>query len=125
MNIDTYKTLTDDLCFKYVFSNKEILKDFINSFLEYINISFKFSFTSIIPEYYIMPNNKKLKAYFGDIVSLLDNENIISIELYKNNFDKEMYNKSFVYAHRLFDNNIKKTGYKKANKVYKKETSEE
>ena len=36
MNTKINVTLTDDICFKYIFSKEEILKDFLNSFFEYI-----------------------------------------------------------------------------------------
>ncbi len=66
--MDTTKvfvTLTNDLCFKYVFSNKEILEYFINSFLEYINQDTSFLFTDIGIQEYIMPNKKTFIGYLG------------------------------------------------------------
>ena len=112
-----FKPVTGDLCFKYIFSKKHILEDFINSFLEYINIKEKFKFMDITPERIIMPNNKSYKIYYGDIIAILNNQNIISLEMYKDLFTKAKYNKSFAYMNRLFGQNIAKNGYKKAAKV--------
>ncbi len=110
--------LTNDLCFKYVFSKKHILEDFINSFFEYINSLEKFQFTEITPESYIMPDNKELSLYFGDIVSTSKQDTLISLEMYKDPFSIESYIKSKAYMCRLFDQNIKKNDYKNAKKVF-------
>ncbi len=110
--------LTNDLCFKYVFSKKHILEDFINSFFEYINSLDEFQFTEITPENYIMPDNKELSLYFGDIVSTSKQDTLISLEMYKDPFDIEGYIKSKAYMCRLFDQNIKKNDYKKAKRVF-------
>ncbi len=36
MNTKINVTLSDDICFKYIFSKEEILKDFLNSFFQFI-----------------------------------------------------------------------------------------
>lgn len=100
------KPLVNDLCFKFVFSHKDILKDFIDSFLEYLKLDIRFDFTDIGVQKYIMPNNKTYLGYFGDIIVTLDNGTIISIELYKDNFREKDYNKSYAYMCRLFDKNV-------------------
>ncbi len=110
--------LTNDLCFKYVFSKKHILEDFINSFFEYINSLDEFQFTEITPESYIMPDNKELSLYFGDIVSTSKQDTLMSLEMYKDPFSIESYIKSKAYMCRLFDQNIKKNDYKNAKKVF-------
>lgn len=105
-----FDTLTNDLCFKYVFSKKDILKDFINSFFKYLNLDEEFYFTEIIPQKYIMPNKKKHLGYYGDLNAILSNNTVISLEMYSNkNFSKMHYNKSYAYMCRLFDNNIENT----------------
>lgn len=116
---ENFKPLTNDLCFKYVFSKKIILEDFINSFLDFIESKDKFEFSNIVPEKFIMPNNKEDSLYFGDIVAntILD-KSIISLEMYKNTFTKENYNKSYAYMCRLYDKNIKNNNYKEAKKVF-------
>ncbi len=114
----SFKSLEDDLCFKYVFSHVIVLKDLLDSFLQFLKCMERFYFTKIIPESYIMPNNKVLKAYYGDIVATLDNQSIISLEMYKGLFDKNAYNKSFSYMNRLFDENVaKEKNYKDAKMV--------
>ena len=103
-----YALLNDDLCFKYVFSHKNILEYFINVFFDYLNVDYKFATTSITAQNFIMPNNKKIKSYYGDIVAILKNEDLISLEMYKNTFNKSNYNKSYAYKCRLYANQIEK-----------------
>ncbi len=107
-NLDTFSTLLSDLCFKYVFSHEEILKDFINSFFRSLNLDISFKFTSVKAQDYIMPNNKKVHSYFGDLVATLDNDMIIDVEAYTV-FKKRHFNKSFAYSTRLQSNNVKNT----------------
>ena len=38
LKTEIFYPLTDDLCFKHIFSKEEILKDFLNSFLEFMNL---------------------------------------------------------------------------------------
>jgi len=112
-----FKNVTNDLCFKYVFSNKHILKDFIDAFLDYIKLDTRFNFTDIGIQEYIMPHNKTYIGYLGDIVATLDNGTIISLECYSNRFTKSNYNKSYAYMCRLFDNNIEDSIEYKAKKI--------
>lgn len=105
-NNNDVKPLVNDLCFKFVFSHKDILKDFIDSFLNYLKLDVRFDFTDIGVQKYIMPNNKTYLGYFGDIIVTLDNGTIISVELYKDNFREKDYNKSYAYMCRLFDKNV-------------------
>ena len=68
MNIElqsNFKTLKDDLTFKYVFSQEEILKDLINSFLEFVNIKNDFILTNIQVQNYMLPNNQNIKGFLG------------------------------------------------------------
>lgn len=114
-----FKGFTDDLTFKCLLSDKETLKDFINSFFLYLGIEKKFSTTMVAPQSYIMSKHRNNRGYVGDIVSVLDSEEILSIEMYKGTFDKEKFNKSFCYSIRLFDRQIKdKMKFKDAKKVY-------
>lgn len=106
----SFDTLTNDLCFKYVFSRENIFSDFINSFFSYLKLKEKFYFTEIIPQKYIIPNNKNFLGYYGDLIAVLSNNTIISLEIYSSkNFTKMHYNKSYAYMCRLFDGNIKNT----------------
>ena len=111
------KPLVDDLCFKFVFSHEFILKDFINSFLEYLKLDVRFDFTNIGVQKYIIPKNKTYLGYFGDIIVNLNNGTIISLELYKDSFREKDYNKSYAYMCRLFDNNIEDSKKYKVKKI--------
>lgn len=113
-----FKTLTDDLCFKYVFSKSYILEDFINSFLEYIGSKEIFDYTKIVPESIILPNKKTFSLYVGDIIANSKDKSIISLEMYKNTFTKDNYIKSEAYMNRLRDNSIINNNYKEVKKVY-------
>ncbi len=107
MNTDTtFYGLSYDVCFKYVFSNEPILKDFINSFLTYLNLDVSFEFLSLKEQVYMLPKKHIYIGYIGDIVATLSNNTILSLEIYKNKFQEKHYNKSFAYMCRLFDENI-------------------
>ena len=114
-----FKTLRDDLTFKYVFSHDYLLQDLINSFLEYIGLNYKTSLTNIKVEDYMLPNKEKVKGFFGDIVVTLDNGCIVSLEMYKNNFSKREYKKSLTYLNKLSFEQIKpgEKNYEKIKKV--------
>ncbi len=116
---NTFSPLSNDLTFKYVFSHENILKSFLNLFLDYIDSTVTCEIVDITPESYIIPNNKKIKSYFGDIVATLSNGDIISIEMYSNKFSENEYNKSFAYTSRLFSNQIEKNkiNYEEMHKV--------
>lgn len=101
-----FKGILADLTFKYFFSNEEILKDFINSYFEYINIDKKFYFSNIEVQSYIKAPIRDLKNYYGDIIATLNTGEIINIEAYKTFSDRE-YRKSFNYLCRLYSNQIK------------------
>lgn len=121
--IKNFYYLTDDLLFKCVFSEEKFLKYFINLFFRFLNDNSEFAFTNITPEYFIKPEFKNIKGYYGDIVANLDNNNIVSLEMYKYPFTKEMFNKSFAYMSRLYSNQIKikskidVTNYRNMHKV--------
>jgi len=114
-----FKGFTDDNTFKFFLSNKEILKDITNSFFEYIHVPKKFSVTRVATQSYIMSKYRDGRGYFGDVIAALDSEEVLSIEMYKDSFNKEMWNKSFCYAARLYDRQIKDNKkFSKAKKVY-------
>lgn len=118
MITEEFKPITFDINFKYLFSNKIILEDFINTFFKFINSYERFLFTDIEPEACMLPNNKTLSIYFGDIVATSNSHDFISLEMYKDKFDKESFNKSFAYTCRLYDESIINNDYKNAKKVY-------
>ena len=109
--------LTDDLAFKYVFSHKGVLEDFIASFSEYVGKeNTKPIIIRIEPHAYLSGRDKTIKAYYGDIIAVKD-DTIISLEMYKNNFNMDDYNKSLGYLCRLYSNQekrVKPKDFKKA-----------
>ena len=100
--------LQEDTTFKSVFAHPEILEYLINAFLEYLGLDLKFLSTSIEVDSFMLPDNKEIKGFKGDIKANLDNGDLINIEMYQHNFTKEMYNKSYAYMCRLFSSQIKK-----------------
>ena len=114
-----YKTLKDDLTFKYVFSHEDILKDFIDSFLDFMGLNYKMIFNDSKIQNYMLPNNMEVKGFFGDIVVTLNNGSIISLEMYKGTFTKREYKKSLSYLHKLSIEQMKpgEKNYEKIKKV--------
>lgn len=106
MHTEEFVGLTNDLCFKKVFSNKEILEDFINSFFKYLGKDITYEYSDIEFQSAIMPNNKNIKLHYGDIIITLSNGDIINLELYRNSFTKRNFNKSLSYMCRLYSNQL-------------------
>ncbi len=113
------KPLYNDLAFKNIFRRSLVFEQFINSFLEYNNLKARYKVIYAYPEACIMPNHENIKLYFGDIVGILDNENIVSLEIYSTPFNKKMYNKSYGYKSRLFADQLEKNNnhYENMKKV--------
>jgi len=109
--------LNSDLVFKYVFSKKEIIKDFFNSYLKYIKSYLSITSIKVAKQKYIQNNNIKLHDYYLDILLVLSNQEIVDIEMY-NNFGKTECKKSLVYASHLYSRQLKKNeNYKNIRKV--------
>ena len=111
--------LMDDITFKYVFKDQEILKDFINSFLEYVGIKEKYTLSKMEEQSILFPEHKEKKVFYSDIVAILSNGDIINIEPYKSEFNKSNFNKSYSYMCRLYSSQMKggAKDYGKLNKV--------
>ncbi len=103
--INTFQGLTNDIDFKYLFSKEEILKDFVNSFLEYNKINKRVTIKSITPQKWIQSEKHFQKQYYGDIVMVLDEDEIISLEMYKE-FNQVKFKKSLSYISRLYGNQL-------------------
>ena len=73
--------LNNDLVFKYVFSKKEIIKDFFNSYLKYIKSDLTISNVRVTKQKYIQNDNIKLHNYYLDIVLVLSNGKLVNIEM--------------------------------------------
>ena len=118
MLTETFVNLTNDITFKFVFSHESLITDLLLSFFDYIGIHKKIESIRVFKDYSIYGANLEDKVFFGDIVAILDTEEIVSIEMYTN-FGKEEYMKSASYLSRLFGNQLKKSDtYLKAKKVY-------
>lgn len=106
MQTDFYKTLTDDICFKHVFSHKEILTDFLNSFFKYIGKNKKVIEIEITTQKELFGNKRKNKVFYSDILAYLNTGEIICIEMYKK-FQEREYKKSMAYLTRIYSNQLK------------------
>ena len=100
-------SIRGDQLFKTFFANPIFLEYFINSFFDYLSLNVKFEKGFVIPQAYIIEDNKNSKTFFGDILLITNTHNFITLEMY-NHFAKEEYNKSYSYATRLFSNQIQK-----------------
>ena len=109
--------LTNDLIFKHIFSKKEIIKDFFNSYLKYIKSDLTISNVRVTKQKYIQNDNIKLHGYYLDIVLVLSNGELVNIEMY-NNFGETECMKSLAYASHIYSHQLKKNNpYKNLKKV--------
>lgn len=109
--------LTNDLVFKHVFSNKKIIRDFYNSYLEYIKSDLKVKYIRVSKQKYIQNNNIKLHDYYLDIVIVLSDGKLVNIEMY-NNFGETECMKSLAYASYIYSHQLRKREpYKRIKKV--------
>ena len=109
--------LNNDLVFKYVFSKKEIIKDFFNSYLKYIKSNLSITKVKVAKQKYFQNNNIKLHDYYLDILLVLSNQEIVDVEMY-NNFGKTECKKSLVYASHIYSHQLRKNeNYKNVRKV--------
>ena len=109
--------LTNDLVFKHVFSNKNLIKDFYNSYLKYINSDLTISNIRVTKQKYLQNNNIKLHDYYLDIVIVLSDGELVNIEMY-NNFGETECKKSLAYASYIYSHQLRKNNpYKRLKKV--------
>ena len=99
--------LTNDICFKYIFSKAIILKDFLNSFFLFIGKKEKVVSVKSNTEVELFGSKYKHKVFYGDILVLTNTESILSIEMY-NHFEKEEFNKSVSYLTRIFSSQLER-----------------
>lgn len=109
--------INSDLVFKHVFSNEEILRDFLNSFLEYVGLDLKIVSVCASAQKYVQNDNINLHDYYLDILAVLSNKQVINLEMY-NNFSEIETKKSLTYATMLYGHQLKKEeSLKNAKKV--------
>lgn len=117
MKTKIFYPLTDDICFKYIFGRNDILKDFLNSFFEYIGEKKKVKKVEITTQKEMIGSRRKNKVFDGDILAYLDTDEIVSVEIY-NRFNENEYKKSVSYLTRIYSDQLE-TGedYLQAKKV--------
>ena len=100
--------LTNDYVFKSVFSHKEIQEDFLNSFIEfYDKLNINADIKSINAEKLLMAPHISIKEFYGDLIIVLDNNILVSLEMY-NGFEEKDLKKSLCYVARIYGNQLKK-----------------
>ena len=82
-NMKLKYSLTDDICFKYVFRNEKILTSLLNSFFSYIHADKSVVEIEITTQKEMIGSKRENKAFYGDILAYLDTNEIVSIEMYK------------------------------------------
>ena len=107
MKTDTFVSLTDDIMFKHVFSHPHVMIDLLNSFFDYIGENKKIINIRLEKDKSMHGTNIYSKIFYGDIVAILEDETIISVEMYTE-FGQEEYNKSTSYLSRLYGNQLKR-----------------
>ena len=99
--------LTNDKVFKYVFSHKDIQEDFLNSFIEfYNNLNINTNIKTISAEKLLMAPHISVKDCYGDLIIVLDNNILVSLEMY-NGFEMADLKKSLCYVARIYGNQLK------------------
>ena len=105
-NID-FIWLTNDLVFKHIFSNEDIAKDYVNSYLSYIGSPLKVKMVKTSKQKYLQGNKLKSRDYYLDILIILSNGEMFNLEMY-NNFGSIECKKSLSYASLLYSQQLKK-----------------
>ena len=117
MKTKEFVGLTDDLVFKHLFSKKEILADFLNSYYDFFHEKKRVVEVKTSTDDPIKGNKRKHKVYYGDIMVYLDNGEMVSLEMY-NRFHEREYKKSLSYISRKFANQLEKGhDYEEAKKI--------
>ena len=110
-------SITDDICFKYLFRNKKILADLLNSFYEYIHEAKKVLDLRVSTNKEMIGSNRRKKVFYGDILVYLNTDEIASIEMY-NRFGDREYKKSLAYLTRIYSDQFEEgEDYSKARRA--------
>ena len=109
--------ITDDICFKYLFRNKKILTDLLNSFYEYIHETKKVLDLRVSTNKEMIGSNTRRKVSYGDILVYLSTDEIAPIEMY-NRFGDREYKKSLAYLTRIYSDQFEEgEDYSKARRA--------
>lgn len=106
MHVKIFRNLTDDICFKHLFKEKIFLKDFLESFFNYIGIKKKVVDLKVTAEEEMQGTKRDHKIFYGDIMAYLDTDEIVSIEMYTHFHERE-FKKSLSYLARAFSDQLK------------------
>ena len=102
--------LLNDYVIKFVFAHKKILEEFLKEAIA-THIKYTHAQKLIMAPYY------ELKNYYGDVLSVTNDNVIVSVEVY-NTFSEKEYKKSLCYIARIYGNQLKKgEEYSKVKKV--------
>lgn len=100
----------NDYVIKFVFAHKKILEEFLKEAIA-THIKYTHAQKLIMAPYY------ELKNYYGDVLSVTNDNVIVSVEVY-NTFSEKEYKKSLCYIARIYGNQLKKgEEYSKVKKV--------
>ena len=107
LKTEIFYPLTDDLCFKHIFSKEEVLEDFLNSFLEFMNLEKVTLKVKANTQYKMIGKSRNKKVFYGDILIFTNSNKIFSLEIYQK-FQKEEFNKSVSYITRIFSGQLER-----------------
>ena len=107
MQTKEFYSLTDDVCFKYLFRNSVYLEDFLNSLFAYLKENKKVLATKITTNKEMLASSRKKKVFYGDIMAYLDSDEIASIEIYKA-FKEKNLSKSLSYVARTYSDQLQR-----------------
>lgn len=117
MTTKVFYNLTNDLVFKDVFSHQEVTSDLLNSFFSYLNEEKEIVDVQVSKDHSMYGNNKNEKVFIGDILAVLNTNELASLKMYTS-FGKEEYLKSVSYLSRLFAKQLKKgSSYKETKPI--------
>lgn len=115
--MDCSYPLLIDKCFKYVFSDKSILRDFLKSFFELLGNDINLNISEVQVQSLISGGHITIKDFYGDIVIKIGKKLIICLEVF-NGFERKDFRKSLMYTLRYYSNQLKvRMKYYKTKKV--------
>ena len=104
--MDCSYPLLIDKSFKYVFSDKSILRDFLKSFFELLGNDINLNISEVQVQSLISGGHITIKDFYGDIVIKIGKKLIICLEVF-NGFERKDFRKSLMYTLRYYSNQLK------------------
>ena len=71
LHVKIFKNLTDDICFKHLFKEKRFLKDFLESFFDYIGTKKKVVALKVTTESEMHGTKRENKIFYGTFKYIL------------------------------------------------------